>query len=194
MSTNDTVTIVSGLPRSGTSMMMRMLAAGGLDALTDNIRGADVDNPRGYFELEKAKAIERDSSWLPATRGKVFKMVSMLLFDLPPTEAYKVVFMERDIVEVLVSQHKMLKRLGRAPGNPDPKLATSFRTHLAKLDAWLQSRQDIEMLRVDYGAVIGDPRKQAKRVAAFLDCRLDVDAMVQAVDSSLYRNRLCPSS
>src|SRR5438445_13894335 len=105
------IIIVSGLPRSGTSVMMQMLENGGVEVLTDNLRTADTDNPRGYYELEPVKRIKRDASWLPQTRGKAFKMVSQLLYDLPPGESYRIIFMERDLDEVLASQEKMLRRL-----------------------------------------------------------------------------------
>ena len=110
------IVIVSGLPRSGTSLMMQMLSSGGLEVVTDNVRTADVDNPRGYYELEKVKRVKADASWLPDVRGKVFKMVSQLLYDLPPTQCYRVIFMERDLDEILASQERMLERLGRAAG------------------------------------------------------------------------------
>src|SRR5690348_9725375 len=110
---NSEITIVSGLPRSGTSLMMQMLDKGGLEVVTDNIRIADRDNPRGYYEFEKVKTIKRDTSWLPQTRGKAFKMISQLLYDLPSSEKYRIIFMERDMDEMLVSQEKMLERLGR---------------------------------------------------------------------------------
>src|SRR5947209_5003034 len=107
------IIVVSGLPRSGTSLMMQMLANGGVEVVTDGVRAADADNPRGYYEFEPVKAIRRDASWLPATRGKAFKMVSQLLYHLPPGEAYRILFMERDLEETLLSQEKMLARLGR---------------------------------------------------------------------------------
>src|SRR5262245_19571590 len=110
---NTEVIIVSGLPRSGTSLMMQVLDAGGVEVVTDNVRAADTDNPRGYYEFEKVKQVKRDASWLPDTRGKAVKMVSQLLTDLPPTERYRVVFMERDFEEMLDSQERMLRRLGR---------------------------------------------------------------------------------
>src|SRR6516165_1289807 len=106
------IVIVSGLPRSGTSLMMQMLDHGGVPVVTDHIRSADTDNPKGYYEFEQVKTIKRDTSWLPATRGKAFKMVSQLLYDLPPGETYRIIFMERDLDEVLLSQEKMLTRLG----------------------------------------------------------------------------------
>ena len=113
------IVIVSGLPRSGTSLMMQMLSSGGLPVMTDDARPADVDNPRGYFELERVKAIRKDSSWLPQARGKALKMVSLLLYDLPADERYRILFMERDMEEVLASQRKMLDRLQKPPGGDE---------------------------------------------------------------------------
>src|SRR5438132_3246059 len=107
------IIIVSGLPRSGTSLMMQMLDKGGVEVVTDHVRTPDIDNPRGYYEFEKAKKIKEDASWLPEMRGKAFKMVSQLLYALPPTEQYRIIFMERNLDEILLSQEKMLKRLGR---------------------------------------------------------------------------------
>src|SRR5262252_602731 len=104
------IVIVSGLPRSGTSLMMQMLDSGGVAVVTDNVRTADTDNPRGYYEYEQVKAIKRDTTWLPATRGRAFKMVSQLLYDLPSGETYRILFLERDLEEVLLSQEKMLTR------------------------------------------------------------------------------------
>src|SRR5437764_1475845 len=100
------IIVVSGLPRAGTSLMMQMLDNGGIEVLTDGVRAADTDNPRGYYELEKVKRLKQDASWLPQARGKVFKMVSQLLYDLPASEAYRVLFMERDFDEMLRSQEK----------------------------------------------------------------------------------------
>src|ERR1700730_18485992 len=91
------IIIVSGLPRSGTSLMMQMLDRGGVEVVTDNLRTADTDNPKGYYEFEQVKTIKRDTTWLPATRGKAFKMVSQLLYHLPPVETYRVIFMERGL-------------------------------------------------------------------------------------------------
>src|ERR1700730_19121643 len=119
------VIIVSDLPRSGTSLMMQMLENGGVEVVTDNIRTADTDNPKGYYEFEKVKKIKEDASWLPATRGKAFKMVSQLLYDLPVGEKYRIIFMERDLDEVLASQEKMLERLGQRAA-PREQMKRSF--------------------------------------------------------------------
>jgi len=182
------VIIVSGLPRSGTSLMMQMLAAGGIEVVTDSIRIADTDNPRGYLEFERVKKIKQDSSWLPEARGKVVKMVSQLLRDLPPSERYRVIFMERDLDEVLASQEKMLQRLGRSAA-PRDKMKAAFQTHLEELDRWLAKQSHVALLRVSYNELLEDPVVQAQRVCQFLDRIMDLDAMTGAVDPSLYRNR-----
>ena len=182
------IIIVSGLPRSGTSLMMQMLTQGGLEAVTDHIRTADTDNPRGYYELEKVKKIKEDASWLPETRGKVFKMVSQLLFDLPASERYRVIFMQRDLDEMLVSQEKMLERLNR-PAAPREAVKGAFERHLEKLHAWLDQQEHIRVLRVRYKDLVETPELMASRVNEFLGGQGDVKAMAAAVDPSLYRNR-----
>lgn len=185
--TNDIV-IVSGLPRSGTSLMMQLLDAGGIPAVTDNIRTADTDNPRGYYEFEQVKKIKDDVTWLPGTRGKVFKMVSQLLYHLPSTETYRVIFQERDLAEVLDSQEKMLARRGE-PAAPRDVITKAFTTHLERLFEWLAQQKNIAVLKVKYADVVANPRVEAEKINAFLGGRLDVDAAVKAVDPSLYRNR-----
>jgi hypothetical protein len=184
----DEVIIVSGLPRSGTSLMMQMLDNGGVPVVTDHIRSADTDNPKGYYEFEQVKAIKRDPSWLPATRGKAVKMVSQLLYDLPPNESYRVLFMERDLEEVLLSQEKMLRRLGRAPA-PREQIKPAFALHLERLHAWLAKQSNMALLRVSYNGLLEQPREHAERVRQFLGGAPDVEAMVRTVDPSLYRNR-----
>jgi hypothetical protein len=182
------IVIVSGLPRSGTSLMMQLLDAGGIPIVTDNIRTADTDNPRGYCEFEKVKSVKTDASWLPEIRGKVVKMVSQLLYDLPATERYKVVFMERDLDEVLASQEKMLVRLGR-PTAPREQMARAFTLHLTKLATWLKEQSHLDVLRVRYADVVANPQAETARVNDFLGGRLNVPAALQAIDPSLYRNR-----
>src|SRR5262245_48410061 len=130
------IIVVSGLPRSGTSLMMQMLDSGGVEVVTDHVRTADTDNPRGYYEFEQVKKVKQDASWLPATRGKAFKMVSQLLYDLPASERYRVIFMERDLDEMLASQEKMLTRLGRTAA-PREEMKRSFTLHLRRLYEWL---------------------------------------------------------
>ncbi len=185
------IIIVSGLPRSGTSLMMQMLDQGGVEIVTDNIRRADTDNPRGYYEFEQVKKIKNDVSWLPATRGKAFKMVSQLLYELPPTEEYRVIFMERDLDEMLVSQEKMLARLNK-PAAPRAAIERSFIEHLRKLRDWLAGQPNIEVLYVCYNELLEGPEEQAKRVSAFLEGQPDTVKMAETVDSLLYRNRKTP--
>lgn len=185
---NSEIFIVSGLPRSGTSLLMQMLDHGGIEVVTDNIRTADTDNPKGYYEFELVKKTKRDASWLPGTRGKAFKMVSQLLYDLPPSERYRIVFMERDLDEVLRSQEKMLERLGRKAA-PRESMKQAYTLHLEKLHAWLKLQANIAVLCVSYNDLIERPESQAQRICQFLGGKTNVERMVQSVDPSLYRNR-----
>jgi hypothetical protein len=182
------IIIVSGLPRSGTSLMMQMLQNGGIEVVTDHLRTADTDNPRGYFELERVKKIRHDASWLPDTRGKSFKMVSQLLYDLPATERYRILFMERDLDEVLISQEKMLERLGH-PAVPRDQMRRSFLLHLDKLHAWLRQQRHMAVFLVRYNELLEKPDQQARRISEFLEARADAEKMALSVDPSLYRNR-----
>lgn len=184
------ITIVSGLPRSGTSLMMQMLDRGGMEIVTDNVRTADIDNPKGYYEFEKVKKIKEDASWLPDTRGKAFKMVSMLLFDLPEQENYKIIFMKRDLKEVLASQNKMLERLNKEPGPDDDEMAALFLSHLEKTYTWLHEQKNIEVLYINYKELMADADKDTKRISNFLGVGLDVIKMAGVIDRALYRNRV----
>jgi len=186
---NETITIVSGLPRSGTSMMMKMLEAGGMQILTDHIRAADADNPKGYYEFERVKQIARDKTWLPEARGKAVKIISELLKHLPPDYKYKVIFMQRQIEETLASQRQMLIRRGETINAEDEKLAALLRRHLVWLNTRLKKKANTEVAYVDYGAVIANPAGQARSINQFLHRRLDVAAMAGAVDPLLYRQR-----
>ncbi|HET6884013.1 MAG TPA: sulfotransferase [Pirellulales bacterium] len=182
------IIIVSGLPRSGTSLLMQMLDRGGIPVVTDHARGADVDNPKGYYEFEAVKRIQRDTSWLPGTRGKAFKMVSQLLYHLPASERYRIIFIERDFDEMLASQEKMLQRLGR-PAAPRDEIVGAFRLHLENLHAWLARQANIELLRISYNELLPEPRRHAERMRDFLQVEADTERMAAAVDPSLYRNR-----
>ena len=186
----ETITIVSGLPRSGTSMMMTMLAAGGLEPLTDNIRTADEDNPKGYFEFERVKRIENDKAWLDDARGRVVKLISALLKHLPPSYNYKVVFMRRAMPEILASQRQMLIRRGEpADAVPDDKMAAMFNKHVAQVESWLAAQPNIEVLYISYNDVIRDSRPHAEQINKFLGGSLKVDEMVGVVDRALYRQQ-----
>ena len=189
------IAVVAGLPRSGTSMMMRMLEAGGVPVLTDNLRTADEDNPEGYYEYERVKQIEEDQEWLEQAQGHAVKMVSALLEHLPPEYRYKVVFMRREMSEILASQHRMLERLGESRGEVgDATMARLFAQHLAKVTGWLDTQPNVDVLYVSYNEVLAHPRAQAKRVSRFFGGKLDVRAMARVVDPQLYRNRLVDRS
>ncbi len=187
---NTAITIVSGLPRSGTSMMMKMLEAGGMEVVTDNIREADVDNPEGYYEFEKVKQLEEDASWIPDLEGKAVKMVSALLRHLPPEHDYHVIVMNRDFGEMLASQTKMLRRLGADSGGlSDEKMADLFRKQVAGVNQWLAQQPNIQVLDLRYGDIVKDPLTHAQRVTDFLATTLDINAMACVVNPDLHRNR-----
>lgn len=183
------LTIVSGLPRSGTSLMMKMLEAGGLPVLVDNLREADIDNPRGYYEFEPVKALKKDTSWVGPAQGKAVKMVYMLLYDLPPEAEYRVLFMRRNLNEVLASQKVMLERLGKTSPLDDDKMAAMFRSQLEKFDVWVKDKPNFRVLDVNYNQMVSDAAPLAAQVDQFLGGGLDVDAMARVVDPTLYRNR-----
>lgn len=184
------ITIVSGVPRSGTSMMMQILNAGGIEALTDNIRKADEDNPKGYYEFELVKKTKDDPSWLENAGGMVVKMIYRLIYDLPLDHKYKVVFMRRDLGETLASQKKMLARSGnKGAGLTDEQIAKAFEKQLAQFDSWIAEKDCFEMLDVNYKEVISDPQTHCAKINEFLGGDLNVEKMAAVVDPSLYRNR-----
>lgn len=185
------VVIVSGLPRSGTSMAMKMLEAGGMELVVDNIRTADEDNPKGYYEDERVKDLAEmtEKGWLKGARGKVIKVVSSLLNYLPESNAYKVVFMRRNLHEVLASQTKMLVRREEESHSEDENLMAMYESHLEKVTFQLRFRPYFQALYLNYADVVKDPSTEARRVADFVGSGLDVDRMAGAVDGSLYRNR-----
>ena len=188
---NEYITIVSGLPRSGTSMLMKMLAAGGLPPLTDGIRAADADNPGGYYEFEKVKQLERDTAWLESARGKAVKVISQLLDQLPPHRPYKIVFALRKMDEILASQWAMLARRGRPRDRvPDAEMAAAFGRHLSAVQQWLAEHPQMKVLYVDYAAVLRDPLATSHEIKTFLALPLDVRQMASVVDQSLYRQRI----
>lgn len=190
MANRDYLTIVSGLPRSGTSMMMRMLDTGGLPALIDNVRVADEDNPGGYYEFEPVKKTREDASWLRSSAGKVVKMVYRLLYDLPAGHSYRVIMMRRKLDEVIKSQEVMLERSGKAGGKlSDEKLKQMFADELAKVEKWMDERPHFKYIEIDYNEMVSDPVPLAARLNAFLDGGLDEQAMAGVVNPSLYRQR-----
>ena len=187
----DYVILVSGLPRTGTSMMMKAIHAGGIESIVDNIRKADEDNPKGYYEFEPVKKTKEDASWLNDALGKVVKMVYRLLYDLPAEFQYRVVFMRRDIKEVLASQNKMLERSGKSGGGiSDEQMEALFAAELAKCEKWLAEQPNFSVLSVVHRDMINDAATQVQKINDLLDGGLDTEAMASTVDPALYRNRI----
>ena len=187
--TNQLITVVSGLPRSGTSMLMQMLDAAGYPCLTDGVRKADADNPRGYFEYDKVKRLRRDCSWMPEAKGKAVKIIAQLIPFLPFQFSYRVIFIERDISEVLSSQRKMLQRQGKNGGNlSDAQLHRIFERQLLEVKQMLGQR-NIAMLDVAYSDTLQRPMEIAEKIREFLREDLDVCAMAAAMAPNLHRQR-----
>jgi hypothetical protein len=189
---NPALVVVSGLPRSGTSMMMKMLEGGGMPLLVDGIRNADDDNPLGYYELESVMSLlkEEDKSWLSQGRGKAVKIVSTLLPGLPASYFYKVIFMHRRLDEVIPSQNKMLRRRGEPVDEAgDARMRDLLERHLVKTKLWLARQPNFDVCQVRYRQVIADPHGEALRVRDFLKTDLNVKKMACAVNTDLYRNR-----
>lgn len=185
------VLVVSGLPRSGTSMAMRMLEAGGVPVLVDSIRPADTSNPNGYYELERVKALDKpgDQSWLEGARGRAVKIISFLLTYLPERYDYQVIFMRRDLDEIVASQNTMLERRGEEKGAADERLKALYAEHLQQVERFLSRRDCFASLDVEYRTVLTSPLDEARRIEAFLGGRLDLDRMAAVADPALYRNR-----
>ena len=189
--TKKPVIVVSGLPRSGTSMMMKMLQAGGIEPIVDNIRAADDDNPQGYFEFERVKQLDKgDTAWVAESQGKAVKVISQLLKYLPADYEYKVIFMRRAMPEILASQKKMLVNRGEDPNKvSDEEIAALFEKHLQNVMSWLDTQPNVSTLYIHYSETLADPQMQAELVNEFLGGGLDVEGMTAVVDPTLYRNR-----
>lgn len=184
------IAIVSGLPRSGTSMLMRMLDAGGVSLLTDQARLPDADNPHGYYELERVKSIAEDASWLDEAEGRAVKVVSSLLRYLPGGYRYRIIFLRRSIEEVLASQRQMLMRRGEPiDRTSDARMAELFGKHLRHVEQWLAEQPNMDVLYLDYEAILADAEAAGRRLAAFLGLPLDATRMASVVDVGLRRQR-----
>ena len=186
------IVVVSGLPRSGTSMLMRMLEAGGLAILSDAERAADGDNPKGYFELERIKHLEKeqDKSYLREGRGKALKAISFLIKNLPDDNDYRVIFMRRDLDELLASQEKMIARLDQGDTSADKEvMKEAYRNDIVRTRAHCRKRSNFELIEIHYRSAIEDPAAACRSVNEFLGGGLDEAAMRAAIDASLYRNR-----
>ena len=183
------IIVVSGLPRSGTSMLMQMLGQGGLPLFSDAARQADENNPRGYFEHEAVKRLHRDASWLAQAEGKAVKIVSQLLRALPARHTYKVVFILRELKEVIRSQQRMLARQGKPPSRPPAALRRAYQRNLLQVMRWAEVQHHVEMLYVNHHDVLQRPYEEAQKICHFLGQICDPAAMAAAVDRALYRER-----
>jgi hypothetical protein len=185
------IIVVSGLPRSGTSMAMSMLEAGGVPLLTDGVRRPDEHNPRGYHELEAVKQLDKggDTSWLGDAGGKAVKIVTFLLTWLPETYDYCVILMERDLEEVIASQNRMLGQSGSSEDRADAQTRSFYERHLQQTRTFLSRRRCFSTLSLNYRETVEQPRGAASQLQDFLDRALDVDAMAAIADPALHRNR-----
>ena len=186
------ITVVSGLPRSGTSMMMSALKKGGMPVLVDNIRKADQNNPKGYLEFERVKKLPKgDYDWLAIAQGKAVKIVSALLTYLPECYQYKVIFLERDMDEILSSQQRMLERTNKIDedNKSDEMLRQSYQEHIKKISTWLKDQDWLQTLYVSYNEILRQPDIEFQKIAVFLDQLVDPQLMAQVVDPELYREK-----
>jgi hypothetical protein len=184
------IIVVSGLPRSGTSMMMKMLADGGLEIVSDTLRTADYDNPNGYFEFEPVKLLGNgDTRWLSDAGGKVVKIISSLLEHLPREHQYKIVFMERDLKEVLASQQKMLKNRREQSQVEDTEMRSQFEKHLSAIKYWLARQPNMDVIYVNYNDMLADPQPDCARITEFIGIALNIEKMLSVPTKDLYRNR-----
>jgi len=189
-SSKQPVYIVSGLPRSGTSMMMKMLSSGGLPVVMDSIRQADEDNPNGYFEIELSKKLkDGEVNWVYEASGKVVKVISYLLEYLPKDLNYYVVFMDREIKEILASQHKMLERRNEKSLISDEEMTAQYNDHLRSVKYWLPRQPNVRVLYVSYNSMVNQPEELCDSIVNFLELPLDVKTMCEVPNPSLYRNR-----
>jgi predicted AlkP superfamily phosphohydrolase/phosphomutase/predicted negative regulator of RcsB-dependent stress response len=182
----DQIVIVSGLPRSGTSLMMQMLDKGGLDILTDNDRKPDQSNPKGYYEYNPVMSIHRDNSWIPLAQNKGVKVVAPLLKFLDPKYRYKIIFMTRDLNEVVKSQQKMI---GKDTNTLPLALFEAYNKQLETVNRWKNKEPGVELIYIDYQEPLNDAPEVAKKIASFIGLPLDTANMVTCVDQSLYRNK-----
>jgi hypothetical protein len=170
-------------------MMMRMLDEGGLPPLMDGFRQADEDNPLGYYEFERVKQLGKDNSWLPEAYNKVVKIIYVFLYKLPPEHRYKVIFMRRNLDEVVMSQKTMLRRRQEGDRMSDERLVVSYDEQLQQLDLWIRKQPNFTVLYLNYDEVIGDPAGASGDIAQFLGLPLDREAMARSVEPALHRNR-----
>ena len=181
------IVLVSGLPRSGTSVMMQMLDKGGVSVLQDGKREADVNNPKGYYEYEPVMRLHRDNKWMGDAQNKVVKVVAPLLKHIDPKYRYKIIFMKRDLHEVVKSQQKMI---GRNTDTLPINLLNSYQEQLNQIEIWKEREPGVELIYIDYKDVLNNIDEVTEKVNSFVGTDLDKNAMASCVDKSLYRNQV----
>lgn len=185
------IVVVSGLPRSGTSMCMQMLAAGGLQIFEDAERPADLHNPVGYLEHKAVKSLGADARFLAAAKGKAIKIVAPLVKQVPEAYAYRVIYMKRPVAEVVVSQEKMRGKSAEAITQQFPfALAMKLETASHQTLTALHKHPNVAILELEYHEVLKDPLAAAVAIGRFLERKLDHQKMVAAVAPESYRSRL----
>ncbi len=160
-----------------------------MEILSDKIRQADENNPKGYYEYEKVKTLPQDNAWLLEENGKAVKIIAQLLQYLPPQGQYKIIFMERNLDEILISQEKMLMQNGKNATENTVLLKTAFIRQLRKIKERLAKQENISVLYIDFAELIATPRETSEKVNRFLALGLNVSAMAASVDPTLYRRR-----
>jgi broad-specificity NMP kinase len=188
---NDVIIIVTGLPRSGTSMMMAMLRACGIPLLTDGERVANQDNPKGYFEYEQVKNLnDGDYKWLSKAKGKAVKVISYLLLKLPGTFRYRVIFIHRKLDEILASQNKMLINRGEDPDKiSEDEMKSVLVRHLQQVEEWIENQSNIDRINVDYNRMLENPDEDIQRLSSFLGNSINIESLRDVIDPKLYRQR-----
>lgn len=187
----DIITVVSGLPRSGTSMLMKMLEAGGIEPLTDRLRTADSDNPKGYYEFERVKKLPADTEWLEDARGKVVKVLAELIKELPGDYLYRVIFIQRNIEEMIKSQKRMLLRRGEDPDKIlDEELKILLKKYLKMIKYFIDNKSNMKVLYVNYNEIMQNPGENVREINRFCGGTLDGEKMISVIDKDLYRNRM----
>ncbi|WP_347374167.1 alkaline phosphatase family protein [Aequorivita sp. Q41] len=182
----DQIVLVSGLPRSGTSLMMQMLDKGGINTLTDGKRAADESNPKGYYEYEAVMALHKDNSWMEKAQNKSLKVVAPLLKHINPEFRYKIIFMKRDLDEVIKSQQKMI---GKRTDTLPISLLNAYQEQLNHIEVWKEREPGVELVYIDYKEVLESPNKMLDKIEAFIGLPLNKVAMGRCIDKSLYRNK-----
>jgi hypothetical protein len=173
--------------------MMKLLEKAGLPILTDNVRAADTDNEGGYYEYEPVKWMkEGDNSWMKNAVGKGVKIISHLLPNLPPDYNYKVVFMTRDLREVIASQDAMLKNRDENEEKPidEGNLVQIFAEHVEKVRDWMASQANIEAVYVNYNELVKEPVEQLKKLESLLNLKLNAADIIAEINPAYYRQRL----